>query len=161
MEEKLTQAELDERVAILRRLRTLLEQQRTKFREYLTVLELQESKISSEDADALIAHSELETQIVAGISSLQKVIVPMQKLYQSSQAATYSPKDAIPVNQLQNELSNLQIQVLKQNEKNRDLLRSHIDEIKKQMVEFKNPYRNIKSVYAEKVSTGSLVQIDA
>lgn len=161
MEKKLTQDELEERIAILRRFRTLLEQQRTKFREYLNVLEQQESKISAEDADALIAHSELEAQIVAGIGSLQKVIVPMQKLYQSSNAASYNPTDAVPVDELQNDLAKLQQQVLIQNERNRALLRSHITDIKRQLNDFQNPYRTIKSVYSEKVSTGSLVQIDA
>src|SRR5574344_1118891 len=161
MEEKLTQAELDERVAILKRFRTLLEQQRIKFQEYLAVLELQEGKISSEDADALIAHSELEAQIVAGIGSLQKVIVPMQKLYQATNAASYNPQEAVPVNELQNDLANLQTQVLQQNEKNRALLRSHITEIKKQIVEFKNPYRNRQSIYAEHGVSGSIVHIDA
>ena len=161
MEEKLTQEELDERVAILKRFRMLLEQQRTKFQEYLAVLELQESKISAEDADALIAHSELEAQIVAGIGSLQKVIVPMQKLYQSTKAATYNPQEAVPVNELQNDLEKLQTQVLQQNEKNRALLRTHISDIKKQIVEFKNPYRNRKSIYAERGVSGSIVHIDA
>lgn len=37
MEHKLTQAEIDERILILKRFRTLLEQQRTKFQEYLKV----------------------------------------------------------------------------------------------------------------------------
>ena len=40
--ENLSKEELDERVAILKRFRALLEQQRTKFREYLKVLESQE-----------------------------------------------------------------------------------------------------------------------
>ena len=161
MEQKLTQQELDERVAILRRFRTLLEQQRTKFQQYLSVLEMQESKISAEDADALIAHSELEAQIVEGIGSLQKVIAPMQKLYQTTNAATYNPAEAVPVVELQNDLAKLQSQVLKQNEKNCELLRSHITEIKKQIVAFKNPYRNHNSIYAEHGVSGSIVHIDA
>ena len=55
MNQKLTQAELDERIQILKRFRSLLEQQRKKFQEYLKVLEAQESKISEEDAEALLA----------------------------------------------------------------------------------------------------------
>lgn len=162
MEQKLTQAELDERVAILKRFRTLLEQQRAKFREYLNVLELQEGKINAEDAEALMAHSELEAQIVAGISSLQKVIVPMQKLYDSSKAASYNPQDAIPVELLQKDLTDLQNKVLAQNEKNRALLRTRISDIKQQMNVMKNPYRNIKSVYAKQTANyGSIVHIDA
>ena len=35
---ELTQAQIDERIAVLKRFRTLLEQQRNKFREYLHVL---------------------------------------------------------------------------------------------------------------------------
>ena len=106
--------------------RTLLEQQRAKFREYLNVLELQEGKINAEDAEALMTHSELEAQIVAGISSLQKVIVPMQNLYSSSKAASYNPADAVPVELLQKDLSDLQSKVLAQNEKNRQLLREYL-----------------------------------
>ncbi|MBR3548799.1 MAG: flagellar biosynthesis protein FlgN, partial [Treponema sp.] len=79
--ENLSKEELDERVAILKRFRALLEQQRTKFREYLKVLESQEKRINAEDAESLLAHTELEKRIVKGIASLQKVIVPMQDLY--------------------------------------------------------------------------------
>lgn len=161
MEEKLTQAELDERIAILKRFRSLLEKQRAKFQEYLEVLELQESKISMEDADAIIAHSELENQIVAGIGSLQKVIVPMQELYLSTKAASFSPQDAVPIERLQKDLSNLQNQVLAQNEKNRSLLKSHINELRSQMVQMNNPYKNRQSVYSEAKQTSTMVMIDA
>ena len=102
MTKELSQEELDERVAILRRFRSLLEQQRNKFREYLLVLEKQEGTIEAEDPDAIIAHSELEEQIVRNIGSLQKVIAPMQQLYQTSHAATYNPQEAIPIDSIQN-----------------------------------------------------------
>ena len=161
MEEKLTQSELDERVAILRKFKALLEQQRQKFREYLKVLELQENKINEEDADALIAHTELETQIVSSIGSLQKVIVPMQKLYNSSKAAVYNPQDAIPINNIQDDLNKLQKQILVQNERNRELLKSHISEIKKQMNELQNPYRGNRSIYAQQHETGSMIMVEA
>ena len=41
----LNDSEIAERVAVLKRFRTLLEEQRLKFREYLTVLEKQEKSI--------------------------------------------------------------------------------------------------------------------
>lgn len=160
-QKQLSQQELDERVAILRRFRALLEQQRAKFREYLNVLEMQESKISMEDADAIIAHSELETQIVQGISSLQKVIIPMQELYHSSNAAQYNPQQAIPIEKLQSDLNILQNQVLEQNQKNRNLLKNHISEIRKQIISFNNPYKNRQSVYAEKKENSSMFNIQA
>ena len=161
MQEKISKEELEERVAILRRFRSLLEQQRAKFQEYLDVLEAQEQKIQVEDADAIIAHSELETQIVGSIGALQKVITPMQKLYESSRAATYNPRDAVPITDIQNELSSLQTKVLAQNEKNRMLLKSHITEVRSQIASFKNPYRSNRSVYADRISTGSFISAEA
>ena len=61
----LTQEEIDERIAILKRFRKLLEEQRNKFREYLDVLEKQQSAIENGDTDAMLAHTELEQQIVS------------------------------------------------------------------------------------------------
>ena len=54
MEQKISKEELDERVAILKKFRMLLEQQRKKFQEYLKVLESQENKIAEEDSDSLM-----------------------------------------------------------------------------------------------------------
>lgn len=162
MEENLTltKEELDERVAILRRFRKLLEEQRAKFQEYLDVLEKQECKISEEDADAILAHSELEGQIMKGITSIQKVIVPMEEMVKSTNAASYNPAQAIPVEKLQNDLKNLQIQVLAQNQKNRELLKSHIESIRKEISAFQNPYAGRRSVYAERGTKGSMIQIE-
>lgn len=160
MEHKLTQAEIDERILILKRFRTLLEQQRTKFQEYLKVLEAHESKISEEDAEALLAHSELETEIVANITSLQKVIVPMEALYNKTKAASYNPAEAVPISRIQSDLSKLQTQVLAQNEKNRTLLKSHMSALRQQISEFKNPYRNVSSVYTKTASAGARIQVE-
>ena len=161
MEQKLTQAELDERILILKRFRSLLEQQRTKFQEYLKVLEAQESKISEEDAEALLAHSELETEIVANIGSLQKVIIPLQDLYNRARAATYNPADAVPITRIQSDLEKLQSQVLAQNEKNRKLLKVHMTNLRQQISEFKNPYRSLTSIYVQQsVSAGTRIQVE-
>ena len=104
-ERKLNEQELNERVAVLRRLKELLTQQRAKFREYLTVLEKQETSIACEDMEKLYAHTELEQNIIGSISNLQKVIKPMEALYKD----TYAGNDAeIPV--LRAELSKLQTQ---------------------------------------------------
>lgn len=161
MNTTLSNEELAERIAILRRFRTLLEQQRSKFQQYLQVLEQQEQKISIQDADAIIAHSELEAQIVEGIGSLQKVIVPMQELCQNKNAASFNPKDAVPISHLQTDLAKLQSQVLAQNQRNRALLKNHISQLKTQMVTIKNPYRTARSVYAEHEPVGTLVSCNA
>lgn len=160
METKLSQEELNERIQILKKFRQLLEQQRTKFQEYLKVLEAQESKINEENAEALLAHSELEAQIVKGIGSLQKVIVPMQDLVTRTHAATYNLADAKPIEVIKAELAKLQGQVLKQNEKNRNLLKFHMAQVKEQIQEFKNPYRSLNSVYFTTMTTGSRIQVE-
>lgn len=162
MEKKLTQAEIDERVAILKRFRSLLEEQRNKFREYLLVLEKQESKISDDDGDAVSAHTDLETQILKNITSLQKVIVPMQTMY-NSVAPDVSAEEKESVQKVQQDLATIQRQVLAQNEKNQELLRVHINQIHAQLDNLmaNNPYRGKRSVYAEKINTGNMVAIEA
>ncbi|MBP3560893.1 MAG: flagellar biosynthesis protein FlgN [Treponema sp.] len=158
--EEITQEELNERVEILKKLRALLEMQRNKFREYLKVLEQQEHSIETENSEALIMHTELEQEVVKGIANLQKVIIPMSELYKSSSSSDGNISDSA-VNELQKDLSNLQNKVLAQNEKNRELLRTHMTQIKTQIEQFKNPYRNVKSVYAQKVTAGNFVEVEA
>ena len=155
--EQISERELEERVALLKKFRQLLQEQRDKFKEYLNVLEKQENSIATENADALLAHTELEQQVVSSIMNLQKVIVPMSDLYKTRGG---DKRDESIVS-LQNDLTSLQDKVLAQNKRNRDLLRSHIDSIRTQIAAFRNPYKNRRSVYAEKASAGNLVAIEA
>ena len=154
--EEISAQELEERVALLKKFRSLLQQQRDKFREYLNVLEKQENSITTENADALLAHTELEQQVVSNIMNLQKVIVPMADLYRERGGDQREESIAT----LQSDLSKLQNQVLAQNKKNRDLLRSHIASIRTQIASFRNPYKNRRSIYAEKSGTGSMVAVE-
>lgn len=157
---ELSNEELNERVALLKRFRTLLEQQRSKFQEYLNVLEKQQDSIAKEDPEALLAHTELEQQVVKNIANLQKVIVPMTKMYKAgNQSVSSAEQDSIT--KIQNELTDLQNKVLEQNKVNRDLLRVHIDSIKQQIQNFKNPYKNSRSVYSQKQPVAQLVEVDA
>ncbi len=157
---EITQQELDERVALLRKFRSLLEQQRNKFQEYLNVLEKQQDSIASENTESLIAHTELEQQVVKNIANLQKVIVPMQKMYKAAVPMAHTAEDN-SITQIQNELNTLQDKVLKQNQINRDLLRNHIETIRNQIQNFKNPYKNVRSVYAQPQNIASFVEVEA
>lgn len=157
---EISQEELNERVAMLRRFRTLLEQQRAKFQEYLTVLEKQQTSIATENPEALIAHTELEQQVVKNIANLQKVIVPMSKMCKKSALPEASAEETQSITEIQTELDDLQKRVLKQNEINRDLLKEHIVQIKTQMNNFKNPYRNRASVYAQKQPVATLIAVE-
>lgn len=159
---ELSQEELNERVALLKNFRKLLEQQRSKFQEYLNVLEKQQDSITEEDPEKLLAHTELEQQVVKNLANLQKVIVPMSKMYRNSSNMQNAADDA-EIQRIQGELSDLQNKVLKQNEINRDLLRIHIEQIKAHLNNFKNPYKNNRSVYAnaqpQKIATMVHVEV--
>ncbi len=157
---EITQKELDERVAILRRFRSLLEEQRGKFREYLTVLEKQQDSITSENPESLLAHTELEQQVVKNIANLQKVIVPMAKMYKANTGSNTSAAEDADIIKIQNELSDLQDKVLKQNAINRDLLRVHIEQLKSQINNFKNPYKASRNVYASTQPVATMVKVE-
>lgn len=161
MAKELSKEELDERIAILKRFRKLLEQQRNKFQEYLMVLESQEGRIEMEDGDSIAAHAELENQIVKNLASLQKVIVPMQGMYNAIMPGV-PVADNASVEQLQLDLANLQKQVLAQNERNRNLLQAQMGKIKAQLgnMNLMNPYRGRSSVYAEKAAVGSTIEFN-
>ena len=153
---EITQEELNERVAILRRFKSLLEEQRGKFQEYLKVLEKQQDSITSENPESLLAHTELEQQVVKNIANLQKVIVPMSKMYKAKAG------DDASIQKIQNELSDLQHKVLKQNAINRDLLKVHIEQLRAQIAGFKNPYKANRSVYAnvQAQSVATMVHVE-
>ena len=156
---EISQEELDERVALLRRFRSLLEEQRSKFQEYLNVLEKQQDSITDENPESLLAHTELEQQVVKNIANLQKVIVPMKKLYTTKVPHESLEEDA-EITKIQNDLSDLQSRVLKQNEINRDLLRIHIEQLRNQISNFKNPYKNNRSVYVQKQPVATMIQVE-
>lgn len=156
--EKISAQELEERVALLKKFRELLQQQREKFREYLNILEKQENSIETENPDALLAHTELEQQVVSNIVNLQKVIVPMSDLYNARGGNSNSEKS---ITDLQNDLSSLREKVLAQNAKNRDLLRVHITQIRTKINSLCNPYKNARSVYSEKNAVGSVLAVEA
>ena len=159
---EITQEELNERVALLHRFKSLLEEQRGKFREYLNVLEKQQDSITAENPESLLAHTELEQQVVKNIANLQKVIVPMSKLYKSKSASVTSAADEADIIKIQNDLNDLQDKVLKQNAINRDLLRVHIEQLRSQIAGFKNPYKANRSVYAsvQAQSVATMVHVE-
>ena len=161
MKKELSPQELEERVAILRRYKALLEQQRAKFQEYLKILESQEAQIDAENAESVEAHAQLGERIVGSISTLQKVIEPIQMLYSTTNAASYNPLEAVPVEQIQSELKVLNEKVQAQNEKNRELLENRMTQVRTQIMQLRNPYRYNRSVYAERAAVGTMVYTNA
>ena len=148
----ITREELDERVAIVKKFRGILEEQREKFREYLTVLEKQHTKIEAGDSESVVLHSELSEKIVSSIGALQKVAAPMEALYKK----THGSDSYIP--EIQSELCSLRDKVSKQNIRNQELLRVKMVDLQKDMRAFKNPYRT-RSLYSSS-STASVIQME-
>lgn len=162
---EISEDELNERVLVLRRFRSLLEMQRKKFYDYLEILEKQQDSINAENADIVASHAELETQVVEGICNLQKVIVPMAKLYYGGAAGGVKSGSVAAederVREIQSDLNRLQAQVLAQNKKNRALLKSYLVHLREQIDAFQNPYAGRQSVYAATGVAGALVALDA
>ena len=152
----LNESEIAARVAILKRFRMLLEQQRLKFREYLTVLENQEKSISSDDTDAIIQYTELGESIISEIFTIQKVIDPLEYMYTDICTHTTTLAD-IP--HLKTDLDDLQQKVLAQNKKNRELLQTCVIGLRKQVASLKRPYAHKESIYAASSRTAALVDL--
>lgn len=151
----LNEVEIAERVATLKRFRSLLEEQRLKFRRYLEVLEKQEKSIADENAESILQHTELEESIIAEIFTIQKVLDPLEYMYTK---AGFAP-DAAAIPQLKTDLDNLQQQVLAQNKKNRDLLQSHMTGLRQQIASLKRPYAHKESIFAEAGATAAFVDV--
>ena len=160
---EISETELAERIALLKRFKELLQKQREKFRDYLGVLEKQAEVIKKEDTEALLVHTEIEQQIVANISSLQKVIQPIEEMYikaglDSEDDGFYQDKIEIPT--LKTDLAQLQQEVLEQNNKNRELLKTQMASLRQRIEGIKNPYRFNKSIYSSTENTASIISIE-
>lgn len=159
---ELSEAELNERIAILKRFRQLLQQQRNTFQKYLLVLENQHEKIESNDGDSVAAYTDLANQIVKNLASLQKVIVPMRGMYKAI-GAEIPLSEHKNIDEIQANLEEMRQKVLKQNERNRILVQNHMKQLKNQLgtMNALNPYRGKTSVYSERTAVGSLISIES
>jgi hypothetical protein len=154
----MTTFELTQRVAVLKRFRELLLSQRDRFREYLNVLDKQQDIIEQGDAEALLAHVELEEHIVQDIFNIQKVIDPLEDLYHTITAQEpESTADGETVS-LKTALEELKREATARLERNRDMLSLRMTEIRQEIKSLRgNPHAARRSIYAD---TGSPSLID-
>ena len=133
-------AELAQRVAVLKRFKTLLSQQRDRFRSYLDLLEKQQGVIESGSADDLLAYVEVEEKIVADIFSIQKVIDPLEEMYYSITSQNAAPQsDEVP--SLKASLENLKSEAVIRSTKNKELLSKRMMELRQEITALRNnPY---------------------
>ena len=162
MPNNISEEELEERVALLKRFKELLEKQRQKFRDYLNVLEKQAEVIKTEDTEALLIHTEIEQQIVANISNLQKVIQPIEEMYVNARldSSDENYSEIIEIPTLKTDLAKLQKDVLNQNNKNRELLKTQMAQLREKIDGLKNPYKYNKSIYSKSDSTATIISIE-
>ena len=155
MKQVLSRQEIDQRVAVLKRFKALLQEQRKKFSDYLVVLETQERSINEENIDALVHHTELEQSIIGDIFTIQKVIDPIEEMYRLGMP----DKDDTEVVRLKSDLNKLQSQVIDQNQKNRALLQSRMADLRQEMISIKPDYRYSKQALSKQEVSASLVDI--
>ena len=155
MQEKkeLTTKEIEERIAVLKRFKSLLQDKRDKFNEYLFVLEKQEYSIAESNMEAIRIHTEIENNIIQNIASIQKVIEHIEKMYLLS-----NPKESDNnLLQLKGDLARLETAVLRQNEKNRLALQEKMELLRKEIVSFSPRYS--QSVYAKSEDVANYVDV--
>ena len=153
-------AELAQRVAVLKRFKKLLTQQRDRFRSYLDLLEKQQDVIESGSAEDLLSYVEIEEKIVADIFSIQKVIDPLEEMYYSVAAnpgRQKLPDEKADVHEevpgLKASLDKLKSEAVMRSTKNKELLSKRMVELRQEIKTLRgNPYasggRNLYSAPA-------------
>ena len=143
--------EIQQRAAILKRLREMLQRQRGKFQSYLALLEKEQESIESGDAERLLAQVEMEQSILSEIFTLKKAIAPLEDLYQ----AVY-PERETTIPSLKTALEKMGERIIAHNARNRALLREKMEDLRHE-VSLLRAWPKSASPFAEAVP--SLVDI--
>ncbi|MCL2196437.1 MAG: flagellar biosynthesis protein FlgN [Treponema sp.] len=158
-------AELAQRVAILKRFKILLSQQRERFRSYLDLLDKQQNVIESGSAEDLLTYVEIEEKIVADIFSIQKVIDPLEEMYNSVVSGQNQPKvpvseNAEEVPSLKASLENLKNEAVIRSTKNKELLSKRMLELRQEITTLRNnPYAGAGRTAYSNSNKASLVDL--
>jgi hypothetical protein len=166
---ELSPAELTQRVSILKRFKILLSQQRERFHSYLDLLDKQQNVIESGSAEDLLTYVEIEEKIVADIFSIQKVIDPLEEMYNTvvfERNPSKSPakidnsgsQEEVPT--LKASLEKLKSEAVIRSTKNKELLSKRMLELREEIKTLRNnPYAaSGRSAYSNS-NKASLVDI--
>ena len=149
----LSSREVERRVAILKRFRELLSQQRSRFQQYLLVLDKQKDIIENGNPDDLIVHVELEEKIIGDIFAIQKVIDPLEAMYQAHITETL-PGEIREVPSLKAALEELRSEAVIRSAQNRSLLGKRMEELRREMKTLRaNPYTTRRSAFSRETPT--------
>ena len=160
--------ELAQRVAVLKRFKTLLSQQRERFRSYLDLLEKQQTVIESGSVENLLSYVEIEEKIVADIFSIQKVIDPLEEMYYAvvgpdmqkiPEDADISAQDEVPG--LKASLEKLKSEAVMRSTKNKELLSKRMLELREEIKSLRNnPYASKQRGAFSNTNMPSLIDIE-
>jgi hypothetical protein len=149
----LSDDEIRGRVAVLKRLKELLQRQREKFESYLEVLSHEKNDIVAGDVDAMAEHVLMEQSIAEEIFTVQKVIDPLENMYSAAHPLADSEMP-----QLKTSLETVKREVLRQSEVNRTLLKQRMDVMRQEIAELKLAFIKRRSVYGS-TGAGSVIDI--
>jgi hypothetical protein len=142
---------MTESAAVVKRLETMLKRQTQKLNAYGRLLEKEAEAINSLDFEKLISQQEVEQSLIQEILALDKVIVSLEKLYQSS--------PQVPgIESLREELTRTRQKVWAENNKNQQLAQTKLTGLKKERDQLKKHKQNPSSPYSQ-VPPPSLVDI--
>ena len=157
----ISEDELAQRVAILKRFRELLVKQRERFHHYLITLEKQQAVIETGSSGELADYIVQEEQIIADIFSIQKVIDPLEDMYNATVTASSSSAPADDVPALKSTLKELKDQVVARSAQNRELLSLRMDVIRSEILELRNnPFANTARSAFSHSGTASIIDLE-
>ena len=81
-------------------------------------------------------------------------------MYIDSNLDSQNESLSIEIPTLKTDLAKLQQEVLNQNSKNRELLKSQMTTLREKIEGIKNPYRYTKSIYSKTEETASIISIE-
>lgn len=131
-----TSSEVAHRIAVVRRLKGLLEEQREHFRRYLAFLDAEGDAIEQRDTASIFAQVDAERRIVATIVAFEKTIRPVEQVY----LALYPDRNQ-DIERLKAAVEKMRQSVLAKNESNRLLLRTRLTELRERIEGMKKPIR--------------------
>lgn len=129
---------------IAKSIRKNLLSQKEKLEEYLMLLEKEDKDLIEEDPDKLIAHINLEKNIIDELSSFKKILTPLEVIY-----FNLPYKKDIEILNLKQSIESLSKNVMKKTSKNKEKLETIIVKIQAE----------IKGLSKKKLSRSSYNQV--
>jgi hypothetical protein len=128
----------------------------------LEALDRQRDAIELGSAGDVAAHVELEEQIVADIFAIQKVINPLEEMYQalSPQRGSFVPEIEGELPDLKSSLELLRAETAARSGRNRELLSRRMTALNDDILALRaqDPYRGSRSIYGG-LETASMVDL--